>query len=93
MGAYVNFATSKDWNENLVLTSIGPSLREEEQIAKMSSSFMWYYISLPSDQSWFWSPQWQAGEAEADDDLREGRFKTFDHVDDFINFLDADTDE
>ena len=27
----------------------------------------------PDDQSWFWTPSWQAGEAEADRDIAEGR--------------------
>ena len=27
----------------------------------------------PDDQSWFWTPSWQAGEAEADHDIAEGR--------------------
>ena len=26
----------------------------------------------PDDQAWFWTPSWQAGEAEADRDIAEG---------------------
>ena len=26
----------------------------------------------PDDQSWFWTPQWQAGEAEADAEIARG---------------------
>ena len=33
------------------------------------------------------TPEWQAKEAEADADLREGRFKEFDNVEDMIRFL------
>lgn len=29
------------------------------------------------DQAWYWTPEWQAGEAEADADLVSGRFVRF----------------
>ncbi len=29
------------------------------------------------DQAWYWTPEWQAGEAEADADLAAGRFARF----------------
>jgi len=28
---------------------------------------------IPKDQAWFWTKEWQKGEKEADDDIREGR--------------------
>lgn len=28
---------------------------------------------IDSTQAWFWTPAWQAGEREADEDLRPGR--------------------
>ena len=27
---------------------------------------------IPDDQAWFWTPEWQAKEAEADQELAEG---------------------
>ncbi len=36
------------------------------------------------DQAYFWTREWQAGEREADEDIRVGRLKTFDSVDDLI---------
>jgi AbrB family looped-hinge helix DNA binding protein len=27
---------------------------------------------IPDDQSWFWTPEWQAREAEAEDEIAEG---------------------
>jgi antitoxin PrlF len=27
---------------------------------------------IPADQAWFWSPQWQAGEREADEEIARG---------------------
>jgi hypothetical protein len=42
-------------------------------------------VSLPADadpeQAWFWSPQWQQGEREADEDIRTGRVERFDSGD------------
>jgi len=35
---------------------------------------------IDADQAWFWSPEWQKGEREAEEDIRAGRlagpFKT-----------------
>ncbi|OAT87036.1 hypothetical protein [Desulfotomaculum copahuensis] len=36
------------------------------------------------DQSWFWTPEWQAAEKEADDDIAAGRVYRYDNVDDLI---------
>jgi hypothetical protein len=36
------------------------------------------------DQEWFWSPEWQAGEREADDDIAAGRVEVFDSADEFL---------
>ena len=38
------------------------------------------------DQAWFWTPEWLAGELEADEDLAKGR------VDRFLAALEADED-
>lgn len=39
------------------------------------------------DQSWYWTPEWQAAEKEADEDIATGRVHHFDNVDDAIKFL------
>jgi hypothetical protein len=36
------------------------------------------------DQSWFWTDEWQQRIAEAMNDLKEGRFKEYDDVEDLI---------
>ena len=36
----------------------------------------------PDDQSWFWTPEWQAAEAEAERDIAEGR----------VTYLDTEED-
>ncbi len=32
---------------------------------------------IPRDQLWYWTPEWQAKEREADEDLAAGRYKAF----------------
>jgi hypothetical protein len=40
-----------------------------------------------SEQAWFWTPEWQAGEREADEDIKVGRYKDFSTMDDLLNDL------
>jgi len=39
---------------------------------------------IDADHAWFWSPEWQAGERAADEDIKAGRvsgpFKTIDEL-------------
>ena len=39
------------------------------------------------DQSWYWTPEWQAAEKEADEDIAAGLVHTFNNVEDAIRFL------
>jgi len=39
-------------------------------------------------QAYFWTKRWQEVEREADEDIKAGRVKTFDSVDELINDLD-----
>jgi len=48
---------------------------------------------LRLDQAWFWTPQWQAMEREADEDLAAGRYEEFGSLDDFIDGLRQLIDE
>ena len=41
-------------------------------------------------QEWFWTPGWQAREAQADADFAAGRSRVFTSVDDLFADLDAD---
>ncbi len=36
------------------------------------------------DQAYFWTREWQEGEREADEDIRMGRLKTYDSVDELV---------
>jgi hypothetical protein len=41
-------------------------------------------IKVPRDQAWFWSPEWQQKEKEADADLAAGRYRDFESLDDLL---------
>jgi antitoxin PrlF len=47
------------------------------------------YVSIPTDQARFFTPQWLAGEREADEDLAAGRGSTHETADDMFTYLDA----
>lgn len=40
------------------------------------------------DQTWFWTPEWQAKEREADADIAAGRVTYFDSDEAFLDALD-----
>jgi bifunctional DNA-binding transcriptional regulator/antitoxin component of YhaV-PrlF toxin-antitoxin module len=42
---------------------------------------------IPRDQLWFWTPEWQKKEREADDDIARGRVKEFESVEELIKDL------
>lgn len=48
--------------------------------------------SVFDDQSWYWTPQWQAAEKEADEDIAAGRVQRYNNVDDAIKFLHEQRD-
>jgi hypothetical protein len=41
------------------------------------------------EQRYFWTPEWQVKEQEADDAIAEGRVRTFDSMEDMLTFLNA----
>ena len=40
-------------------------------------------------QAWFWTPEWQAKEREADEDIAAGRVTRFESDEAFLAALDA----
>lgn len=38
-------------------------------------------------QAWFWTPEWQAGEREADEDIAAGRVERFESDEEFLAAL------
>lgn len=45
------------------------------------------WLDVDSDQAWFWTEEWQAGERKVDEHIREGNVETFDTIEDFLNSL------
>ena len=43
---------------------------------------------VDKSQAYFWTRKWQEGEREADEDIKAGRVKAFDSVDELISDLD-----
>lgn len=43
--------------------------------------------TIPADQAWFWSDEWQAGEREASEQLERGEGTRFGTSDDFLDSL------
>lgn len=46
---------------------------------------------IPRDQEWFWTPEWQAGEAEADADIAAGRTTFYASDEEFLASLDPES--
>jgi len=42
---------------------------------------------IPKDQLWFWTPEWQKMEREADEDIAKGHIKEFASVGDLLKDL------
>jgi AbrB family looped-hinge helix DNA binding protein len=46
-------------------------------------------LAIDRSQAYFWTKRWQEGEKEAEEDIRAGRVKKFDNVDDLIDDLES----
>lgn len=44
---------------------------------------------IDAAQAWFWTPEWQSGEREADADLAAGRAETFESAAAFVSGLQS----
>jgi hypothetical protein len=45
-------------------------------------------LRIAAEQTYFWTPEWQAKEQAADRAIAEGRLQTFDTMDQMLDFLD-----
>ncbi len=46
---------------------------------------------VASDQTWYWTPEWQAAEAKADAELAAGKFDDFASIEEMISDLESST--
>jgi AbrB family looped-hinge helix DNA binding protein len=44
---------------------------------------------IDKEQSWFWQEKWQKLEAEAEEDIRKGRVKSFDSVEELFDEIEG----
>lgn len=47
-------------------------------------------LSIPADQAWFWTPEWQARIAEAEADRIEGNSTVYPSGEEFLAALDGE---
>ncbi len=47
------------------------------------------YVSIPTDQVWFFTPEWLAGEREADQQIAAGRGTVHESADEMLAHLDS----
>ena len=47
-------------------------------------------IKIPRDQAWFWTPEWQEKEKEADFELASGQYEDFDRMEDLLKDLHSE---
>ncbi len=47
------------------------------------------YVSIPTDQAWFFTPEWLAGEREAEQEIAAGRGRVFSSAEDMFNHLET----
>ena len=45
------------------------------------------YVSIPTDQAWFFTPEWLAGEREADEDIAAARGTVHESAEDMFTHL------
>lgn len=80
-GLRVN-VNSTTFDGALLLTNGQQYLAEEPQRGPV-------LIGTNPEQAWFWTGEWQAGEHEAEEDLREGRYQDLDTAEDIDAFYDS----
>ena len=47
-------------------------------------------IKVPRDQAWFWTPEWQEKEREADIELATGQYTDFDQLEEVLKDLSGE---
>lgn len=46
-------------------------------------------FSVPRDQLYYWTREWQESEAEADEEIRRGELRRFSDIDEAMRWLDS----
>lgn len=59
-------------------------------ITEDSEAVLHRRVSIPADQRWFWTSEWQAGEREASADIATGRTRRYSDIDEMFRDLNAE---
>jgi len=71
----------KECREDVHLVAIE---RREDGVIELTPK-----VAVDQTQAWFWTERWQKMEREADADIRAGRVRRFDGVDELFKHLDG----
>jgi hypothetical protein len=66
-------------------TSAFQPAREVQEMFPWTAASSWH----TADQAWFWTPEWQAGEREADEAIAAGHTTYFGSAEEFLVALDS----
>ncbi|MBI5787611.1 MAG: AbrB/MazE/SpoVT family DNA-binding domain-containing protein [Candidatus Schekmanbacteria bacterium] len=60
------------------------------EVMGKDNAIIFFPKGISPDQSWFFTKEWQAKEAQADKDIAKGRLsKVYDNIDEMLDDLDA----
>ena len=66
---------------------VGPSADTEVEVITVGGFVLILPADRDPDQAWFWTPEWLAGELEAEADKAAGRAEVFGTEEDFLTAL------
>jgi len=61
----------------------------EDSVGLSAQTILLDALRTATEQAYFWTPEWQARERAAEQAVEEGRVRTFDTMDDMLDFLNA----
>jgi hypothetical protein len=61
----------------------------EDSVGVSAQTILLDALRTATEQAYFWTPEWQARERAAEQAVEEGRVRTFDTMDDMLDFLNA----
>ena len=47
-------------------------------------------VKFPKEQAWFWTPEWQEKEKQAEKDFSSGRYRDFEKLEDLLKDLQSE---
>lgn len=65
----------------------------ESDLHKIKRDLQFISEGKDPNQAWFWTEEWQQAEAEVEDDIQNGRVKSFNNVEDLIAELHKNDEE